>query len=819
MKKRSIFLFAMRFVFYFSILILMLIHPGIQVSFDKMGVVQWFVIIPLMSLIAFLPEGKPFFNNFKLSPRSRYAVACVLLVYFALFAGGLGINAVAPFAAGIISFVLTILLFRYPRWGKPAVLEPFFLAWIALKLLALSRSGEDIAGQSMALTQFVFVWTAVVFLFHGIVVYFCLYPESTGGARKEATALFFMAGALLVVVLAVLPTDFVRNSVVENFLQEVMPQKVGESEKGMPRDDGNRSKRRDGRRNIPRGEGKGGELRGISEHEWQNKGKGSSRGRGRGSGGESDDNRQYLVMIVASQTEPVYMGDVFRGKLDPVEGFLVTPEEQFNRLAGQRFFTTWVNNERVLDTAGRQRLEIFSLSSEAQRYLPWRPVSFDPTIISENSGPLRYIHQVISDMHVEDPLDLLYVPARPYTSQEKSYLAPYMDFPLYESDRRLFQDYLDDAFKMWQEYREEIVRELSQKPADKQETIPDGEWYYFPQEDSQPSADPDTVNEQFKEPVNEYLERILAIMMSFSGYQYNLSFSEEYTIEDIKEFLFNSGDGDCTEFSNTLALLGRLAGIPSRVVTGYFVSEDTQMEPHLRGLAALRAQIPFLQEFDFNDLFMVTNMHGHSWTQFYIPEYGWLDFESTMFAIPPPTSVNDWDVVIPLIDENRTLSQLRKFPWRSVLRAAAFFAGFALVFAYALRYGREIALSMGTRRGGRQGARSLYLLLLARLAADGNPIKPASKTATEYSELFSRKDAETQRGEKDLRAENNVEHLKAFASLYSEIRWKEFDDKEQMQQRFDLLTQEYQAILDSTRKRGIHHWLKRLISLRGLAYL
>jgi transglutaminase-like putative cysteine protease len=789
----------MRFVFYFSILILMLVHPGIQVSFDKMGAIQWFVIVPLMSLAAFLPEGKPFYNNFKFSPRSRYAAALAILVFFSVLAGGIGVNTIAPLAAGIISFVLTILLFRYPRWGKPAVLEPFFLAWIALKLLALSRSGEDIAGQSMVLTQFIFVWTAVVFLLHGIVVYFCLYPESSGGARKEATALLFGAGALLVVILVVLPVDFVRNSVVENFLQEVMPRKVGESDNGMPSDDGNRSNRRQGRRTVPGREGQGrGELRGVSEHDWRNKGM----GRGRGGGGDGE-NQQYMVMVVASQTEPVYMGDSFRGRLDPAQGFLESREEQLNRLAGQRFFATWVNNETVLDAADRQRLEIFSLSTLSQRQLPWRPVSFDPTIISENSGPLRYIHQVVSDLHVEDPLDLITVPVRPYNNQEKTYLAPYADFPLNEDDRKLFQAYLDTALKEWQEYRTEIISGLIPPEEAEEPYLVLGDDGYIKPEKNILEKSKEQKNHEV---VNEYLEKILAIMISFSKYQYNLSFTEEYTIEDIKAFLFNSAEGDCTEFSNTLALLGRLAGIPSRVVTGFLVSEALQQPPHLRGLAALRAQIPFLQEFNFNDLFMITNMHAHSWTQFYIPEYGWLDFESTMFAIPPPTSVNDWDVVIPLIEENRVVSQLRKFPWRAVLRAVVFLAGLAVVFAYALRYGREAALYAGARRGGREGARFLYLLLLARLAADGNPIKPASKTATEYAQLFA-----------NLKVSD--EHLKAFAALYSEMRWRTFAGKTQMEERFALLMDEYHNILKSTRKRGPHHWLKRLISLRGLAYL
>jgi hypothetical protein len=204
---------------------------------------------------------------------------------------------------------------------------------------------------------------------------------------------------------------------------------------------------------------------------------------------------------------------------------------------------------------------------------------------------------------------------------------------------------------------------------------------------------------------------------------------------------------------------------------------------------------------------MVTNLHAHSWTQFFIPGYGWLDFEATFFAKAPEGmgDFNTWDVVIPTFDENRLVSQVRKFPWRAVLRAFAAMAIAALAAAYVLRYGREAFLFARSRRGGRAGARSLYLLLLARLAADGKPIKPASKTATEYAELFPGKSADS--------------HFLEFASLYSELRWREFASEAQRNERFELLKREYSSILKISTKRGLLHWFKRLLSLRGLAYL
>jgi len=233
-----------------------------------------------------------------------------------------------------------------------------------------------------------------------------------------------------------------------------------------------------------------------------------------------------------------------------------------------------------------------------------------------------------------------------------------------------------------------------------------------------------------------------------------------------------------------------------------------QQPAHLRGLAFLRNQIPVLQQFPFDNLYMVTSVHAHSWTQFFIPDYGWLDFESTTFSIPPMEmgDFNNWDVVIPMLDKDRTFSNVRKFPWRAALRALIALLVIALLAAYVLRYGREFILYLGSQNGDnyRSRARNLYLLLLARLAADGQPIKPASKTAREYSELFKGR-------------ENTC--FITFANLYSEIRWRDFTDKSELEDRFNTLKQECKNIINTTKRKGLHRWFIRMVSLRGLAYL
>jgi len=776
-KQKSVILFSLRLFFYLSVTTLIFIHPGIVVSFDQIGVVQWFIIIPVLTTLAFFPVAAQ-------NERKRLIFSLFLLIVLSLIAGGFSFSAFAPFFAGLISFSLAFLLFHHQRMrqfsmlAKIAALEPFFLAWVCLRLLSLSRSGEDVAGQSAVLTQFILVWVLVVFLLHSAVVYLCLYPRSFAKSWKEGIVVLSASLAALIILLVVLPPDFVRNSVINNLNSDRIPERIrpSDNDRGIP-------KRGNGRRTLPRGENGQPGLRGIPEHNWP------------GRGGGSDDNRQYMVKIVASEKEPVYMGNVFRGLLDPEKGFLLSPDEQLNSLVNQRLFVAWSNNENNFDF-GRERQEVFSLSTLQQKYLPWRPIVVDPVILNENSGPLRYIHQVVSNMHTGDPLALVHEPSRSFNRRERAALAGYLELTLEENDKQVFTTWLNNALDNWRKNRETIIKSDA----------------YLKEIFS---------NEQSAN--NEYIEKIIAILTGFSEYQYNLSSDDDYSIASLKEFILNSAEGDCVEFSNTLALLGRLAGIPSRVVTGYLAAEGLQTGAHLRGLATLREKIPVLRQFAFENLYMVTNIHSHSWTQFYIPDYGWLDFEATAFALPPQGmgDFNTWDVVIPLIDENRTISQVKKFPWRAAGKTLIGLAVTAVVCAYALRYGRELFLRINARQGGRQGARSVYLLLLARLAADGQPIKPASQTAHEYSELFPKNITQRREGAKKKEQDTDNEkilHLKTFADIYSEIRWREFKDPSELESRFEQLQQEYKTIL-SMKKPGIINGIIRLFSLRGLAYL
>ncbi|MDR2493887.1 MAG: transglutaminase-like domain-containing protein [Spirochaetaceae bacterium] len=750
---KAVVFFFLRLLFPAVLAVVLTVHPAVTVDFDYEFVIV-FILCPLESLIAFLPAPKGRFR-YKLILAALAALGVPMTIKgYPFDLSQPDYQFLYPLAAAAVCFVFTLLLFHYPRWGKPAVLEPFFFSFLFLRILRFSRAGEEIAEKSEWITPFVLGATLLVFLLYSAVVYSCLYPAGAGMNRREGIAAALGIAALSL-FMAFVPTDFVRNTVITNLLENRADEMTKESdyEWGIEKDGGTYPH---GRKTVPGDNGSDPPgLRELSEYDWPGQGDGKGKGKGKGNrkgDGSGGSDVQYTVMVAASQTEPVYMGDTFMGLFDPLEGFQPTPEEPLNTLPFTRLLSTWVD-QRPAPRRGRVFQEVFSLSTLSQNFLPYRPVEVEPTVLSRNTGPLRFIHRVRSFMYERDPLDLAAASVRELRESEKAGLSLYLEADLRDEDRLVFAEHLAGALKEAE------------------------------------SAG--------------YAGTVAAILRSFAGFQYNVTDDEDASVPALTRFLTDTREGDCVQFAHSAALLGRLAGIPSRVVTGYLASASLQTKAHRRGLAALRSQIKALQEFPFEDLFLVTTAHAHAWPQFYLPDYGWLDFEATMFALPPMGfgDGNLRDVVIPRIEENP--SPARSFPWRGAGKVLALLGAAALAGAYAVRYGREVFLVLCRRRGGRRGARALYLLLLARLASDGKPFKPDSKTASEYAGLFPDSDPS----------------LRRFAALYSEIRWRYFETREAEDARFRDLAEEYRRVLKTVLRRGVRFRMVRAFSLRALRYV
>jgi hypothetical protein len=292
----------------------------------------------------------------------------------------------------------------------------------------------------------------------------------------------------------------------------------------------------------------------------------------------------------------------------------------------------------------------------------------------------------------------------------------------------------------------------------------------------------------------------MAILEGFSEFQYNIGFTDDVSIDYITRFLFDTKDGDCTEFSNSTAILARMAGIPSRVVTGYLASSGLQTNMHFQGLIALREVIEPLQEYPLEDLFLVTTAHRHSWTQVFMPGYGWIDIETTATALPPAGGLdpNSADIVIPIIEPEDVTDRNFEFPWLLVLQSLLVLGIAGVVGAYAFRYGRLLFLRTVAKGDSVRALRSLYALLLMKLAVEGYPIKPRSRTAQEYAE----------------------EHpeLHSFAELYTSLRYRERLTGDRRRGEIEKLRGEYRSVIDSAKKNGLPGFFRRVFSLRDLRY-
>ncbi|MBN2318541.1 MAG: DUF3488 domain-containing protein [Acidobacteria bacterium] len=72
-------------------------------------------------------------------------------------------------------------------------------------------------------------------------------------------------------------------------------------------------------------------------------------------------------------------------------------------------------------------------------------------------------------------------------------------------------------------------------------------------------------------------------------------------------FLFETRQGHCEYFASAMAIMLRIAGIPSRLVNGFRIGEYNRI----------------------GDSWIVRQYHAHSWVETYLPPYGWMEFDPT----------------------------------------------------------------------------------------------------------------------------------------------------------------------------------------------
>ncbi|HTV21012.1 MAG TPA: transglutaminase-like domain-containing protein, partial [Polyangiaceae bacterium] len=194
-------------------------------------------------------------------------------------------------------------------------------------------------------------------------------------------------------------------------------------------------------------------------------------------------------------------------------------------------------------------------------------------------------------------------------------------------------------------------------------------------------------------------EKIAAIERHLKReYGYARSFGRSIGVDPVLDFLFKRKQGHCEYFASSLALLGRAAGVPTRVVMGYRVSE----------------QSPF-------GYYVVRERNAHSWVEAWLGD-GWSTRDATPLDAQPNNITREASYLASSLDAlgvayddatewlgERTLAQT----------SAAWLVGCAAL---------AVIVARGVRRRSRAQAQSddeallpFMLPLLAALDREGHP--------------------------------------------------------------------------------------------------
>lgn len=751
----TVFLFSLRLLLYFSAVLIPVFHPGVTVPYDRPGIWLWFVLVPLEAVLGI------FFTKFR-NYRKHFLLGGILLLLVSLFFfGGPGfIAALETSLIALLVFLVTYFIFM-PRSGGRGlfILEPAALGYLYYKMINFTRASQETSAQSGSLlTILSFLWVAT-FAVYLVLLFLAGFRKSPG--KKITLEAGAVAGflALALIIVSVLPQDFRIHDVVKNIFGEEArkdPVPLNIEGPGIPGGNLRGDQGEEGYGNtgeVPGGmgleglmselfgsQGQGGQnqgedaLQGLDPSEW---GRILSQGRGDG------PQKQYAVMIVASPEKRLYMAGRYNSVLDAEKGFYEGGDGKLNALSERTLLSTWVNDDVPLDR-GREQAAYSVWSAERTRYLPFAPFKIEPTVLQEKYNPFLYSYNGVS--LYSDYSALRSFPVRELSKEERDTLGPYLSVPLSADDLKVFRFFAE--------------KHLEQEAG--------------------------------------ALEKIDSIMRSFSTYQYEIGFTENVSIPALKRFLTDTKSGDCTEFSNVAALVGRIAGIPTRLVTGFLASRDLQSPPHIQGLMHLKEQMEDLSEYSLSELFLVTTMHRHSWVQFYVPPYGWVDFESTRHAIPPTPDMNPnaAQVVIPLLERLETVPRGEPFRW-DIAGYIFLLAAVGIFFSgYLILGGKYLYLSYASRKHTRKGINANAQLLLFKMRRAGCVPKLPGETLTDYSERYNR-----------LREQAQIHNTLLYAPSVSGNARLNYWDK---------FRKGVKNIPKHYRKPGLIELLKRIFSYRGL---
>lgn len=608
--------------------------------------------------------------------------------------------------------------------------EPLYFVWVLIKLIGFSHSSNSMEELSRNIAGILVILLALGFFLY-------LLGISLLSQKQLRWSFPWREGVLLILI--TLPLAFLLFILSPRSLHEdlLRRDRLEQREPQIKEQNWSDGMALDDEGNIPGNsgengtseEGEGNKLLSVTEEEW-------ARGKNGLTGGPP---KQYMVMVVESPQGLAYMAEGYHSVLDPILGFQQDHDFYLNQISSQRFLETWKNGDPPQDLR-RFNLSLHVYSTLSYPFIPYYPYTLEPTVRDNRYAPLSYSYRSLSypsrlTPGGGTPMSL------PLPEQDKKDLSPYLQVNLPEKYLLNYQRYL-----------EEVV-------------------------------DPD----------NPPAQRIRSILDSFQNCQYQIGFSDDMTTETLQRFLFDRKEGDCSEFSHTAALLGRIAGIPTRVVTGYILSRDLQTPAHIQGLQELRLQHPRLSEADLNQLYLITTAHRHSWTQFYISPYGWVDYETTSTAIPPAPGgdLNQADVVIPQLYEQQEDEFLVNLPWGLLGKLVLYFLALLLLFRFLIRRWYLLRLMRLSGRNDETGLKALYSLVINRYNGREKEPKDSSLTPVELAEVWP--------------------SFKSFADLYTPTLLNPQLSEERFRENMEQLRFEYRALMKDP---GFDRLIRGWFSLR-----
>jgi len=97
----------------------------------------------------------------------------------------------------------------------------------------------------------------------------------------------------------------------------------------------------------------------------------------------------------------------------------------------------------------------------------------------------------------------------------------------------------------------------------------------------------------------------------------NIEYNDSLEVEIGASSAYGNLTGDCSEFSSLMITLLRIQGIPARKITGFCISNSHNFKPE-KG-----------EVYTFYSTKSATNLLGHAWVEYYIPDIGWIACDPT----------------------------------------------------------------------------------------------------------------------------------------------------------------------------------------------